>query len=38
VTGEPFRADKLLEDHIDALIESTPTMLSVSVQKLHCLI
>ncbi|KAG5177384.1 hypothetical protein JKP88DRAFT_269141 [Tribonema minus] len=25
-TGEPFRADKLLEDHIDALLEANPAM------------
>ena len=34
MTGEPYRADKLLEDHIDALIEATPTMPTVSVHAL----
>ncbi len=26
VTGEPFRADKLLEDFIDGLLHKSPTM------------
>ncbi len=26
VTGEPFRADKLLEDFIDNFLEKSPTM------------
>lgn len=31
--GECFRADKLLEDFIDKLIESTPTMTSAEAEK-----
>jgi glycyl-tRNA synthetase len=30
VSGEPFRADKLLEDYIDTLLEENPTMDAVS--------
>jgi glycyl-tRNA synthetase len=32
-TGECFRADKMLEDFIDDLIEKNPTMSSAEVEK-----
>ncbi|CAN0340885.1 unnamed protein product, partial [Phaeothamnion confervicola] len=37
-TGECLRADKLLEDHIDALLAKSPTMTTVSTQSARKLI